>query len=193
MLAGSARCLQTPRRTGGRRRWRRSLRRPAGSSTGARRPIRSAPNLLDQDPSQPVARSDAPGYAEQARAAPTGAAATARATPPFRSTDCAHVHCDRHRPHGTSALLAGRFAWTSRLSSDPQPGRRRSLFGASLWRSRIVVDGDLVGGASADSAVTGSRRRCQKAGRVGGYQPPRLAVDRTRTLWPAAQASVQCR
>ena len=176
LLAGSALLLaqapqnapQSAPQNGGWRRWNDPPPAPVSQAPVAQA---GAPNLQDQDPTQPVARADDFGQPEQAQLQQRPSAAV---------------------PHyglpSAVAIKPGTFLTVrvdQPLSSDHN--QQNDFFSATLVQP-IVVDGVVV--AQRGQPVTGRVADAKKAGRVEGTS--RLALQLTGlTLVDGTQANVQ--
>jgi hypothetical protein len=173
LLTGTAVLLAQDPQTGGWRRFGDPLPAPAPQAQPAQQ---DRTVILDQDPSQPVARNDAPGYPEQAQVSQPGLQTRPPAAVPHYGL-----------PNAV-AIKPGTFITIRTdqgLSSDHN--QAGDYFSASLAEP-IVVDGIVV--AQPGQHVIGRVAEAKKAGRVEGTS--RLALQLTGlTLVDGTQANIQ--
>jgi hypothetical protein len=175
LLTGTAVLLAQDAQTGGWRRFGEPLPAPAPQAQ-ATQSQQDRGVILDQDPSQPVARNDAPGYNEQAQQSPQGL----QTRPPAAVPHYGLPNAVAIRP-GTFITIRTEQG----LSSDHN--QAGDFFSASLAQP-IVVDGIVV--ALPGQHVIGRVADAKKAGRVEGTS--RLALQLTGlTLVDGTQANIQ--
>jgi hypothetical protein len=174
LFAGTALLLAQDPQTGGWRRLGDAPPAPAPQTQPAAQPV-AAPDVLDQDPTQPVARADSYGQPQQP-GAPQGRDERPPAAVPH---------------YGLPAALTikpGTFI-TVRLNQELSSDRNQQgdVFSASLAQP-VVVDGVVV--AQRGQTVMGQVAEAVKAGRVSGSS--RLGLQLTGlTLADGTQANLQ--
>ncbi len=186
LFSGTALLLAQDPQTGG---WRRAGDPAPAPPVG--RAQQPDPAVLDQDPSQPVARSDAYGQPQQQPAEPYPQSGA----PPMQPQMQPQVRTNRPPaavPHyglpPALTMRAGTFVTVrvnQPLSSDHN--QQGDLFTASLAQP-IVVDGIVV--AQRGQNVIGRVAEASKSGH--GHSSSRLALQLTSiTMADGAQANVQ--
>ncbi len=188
LLSGTAMLFAQDPQTGG---WRRAGDPPPATPVERAQP--AAPPVLDQDPSQPVARSDAYGQPQQQPAEPYPQSGA----PPMQQPQMQQPQLRTNRPpaavphYGLPPALtmrAGMYVTVhvnQALSSDHN--QQGDLFSATLAQP-IVVDGIVV--AQRGQPVIGRVAEAMKSGH--GHASSRLALQLTGiTLADGAQANVQ--
>jgi hypothetical protein len=176
LFTGTAVLLAQDPQTGGWRRFGEPLPAPAPQAQPAQQAQQDKTVILDQDPSQPVARNDAPVYTEQAQQAQPGL----QQRPPAAVPHYGLPNAVAIKP-GTFITIRTEQG----LSSDHN--QAGDYFSASLAQP-IVVDGIVV--ALPGQHVIGRVADAKKAGRVEGTS--RLALQLTGlTLVDGTQANIQ--
>jgi hypothetical protein len=179
LFAGTALLLaQAPQNSG----WRRFNDPPPAPAPQAQK---AAPGLLDQDPSQPVARADSYGQPQQEQQEQQEQPAE---QPQPRRYDRPPAAVPHYGLPAALTIKPGTFVTVrvdQEISSDHN--QQGDVFNASLTQP-IVVDGVVV--AQRGQSVMGRVAEAVKAGRVSGTS--RLALQLTGlTLADGTQANVQ--
>jgi hypothetical protein len=175
LLTGSALLFAQDPQTGGWRRWNDPPPAPAPQAQPA------APDVQDQDPTQPVARTDAYGQPQQTQQ-------PQQAQQPQQRNDRPPAAVPHYGLPAQVTIKPGTFV-TVRVEQELSSDRNQQgdVFNASLAQP-IVVDGVVV--AQRGQSVIGRVAEAMKAGRVSGTS--RLALQLTGfTLADGTQTNVQ--
>jgi hypothetical protein len=173
LFTGTALLLAQDPQNGGWRRWNDPPPAPAPQAQPA------APDVQDQDPTQPVARADSYGQPEQPQQPQQ---------PPQQRNDRPPAAVPHYGLPAALTIKPGTFV-TVRMNQEISSDRNQQgdAFNASLAQP-IVVDGVVV--AQRGQTILGRVAEATKAGRVSGTS--RLGLQLTAlTLADGTQANVQ--